>query len=305
MTASIASARIDGLARPPDASSPLPSRSDAPRSSSCGDLGEHLRAHHRGAQLGQLAFGQLRVLLVDEVGDDEAEHRVAEELEALVRLLDAVLRAVRAVGQRAVEEAVVDEVPAERELQPSVECRVDGTAPPSGHQLVDSVAASRPSGHASTASSSSTGAQSVHDVVDRVAHGLQVAEVFVVDAEADGALAELLLERLDQLDRARASRRRGRSAKSESRVTRSSSISRISASRSRIIRNTSSGPIGLRSTWVSAGIGHRAFQSVRRSSPSTHSRARTTALLHRHVRSTTRARSRTRRRPRAARSRRS
>src|SRR6478736_7877010 len=44
-------------------------------------------------------------------------------------------------------------------------------------------------------------------------------------------------------------------AKSESMTMRSSSISRISARRSRMIRNTSSGPIGLRSTWVSAGIG--------------------------------------------------
>ena len=97
------------------------------------DLGERLRAHHRGAQLGQLALGQLRVLLVGEVGDDEAEHGVAEELEALVRLLDALLRAVRAVGERAVEEVVVDERPAQRELESCIECRVDGTAPPSGH----------------------------------------------------------------------------------------------------------------------------------------------------------------------------
>ncbi len=133
MTASIASARIDGLARPPDASSPLPEAQRRAEVELLRDLGQRLGAHDRGAQLGQLAFGHLRVLLVDEVGDDEAEHRVAEELEALVRLLDAVLRAVRAVGQRAVEEVVVDERPTERELQPRVECRVDGTAPPSGH----------------------------------------------------------------------------------------------------------------------------------------------------------------------------
>ena len=38
------------------------------------------------------------------------------------------------------------------------------------------------------------------DVVDGVAHGLQVLEVLVLDAEPDGALAELLLEGLDQLD---------------------------------------------------------------------------------------------------------
>ena len=121
-----------------------------------------------GAHLGQLALGQLRVLLVDVVGDDEAEHGVAEELEPLVRLLDAVLRAVRPVRQRLVEEAVVDERPAERELQPSVECRVDGTAPPSGHQV-----------DVPPCSALQAGAI---DVVDRVAHGVQVAEVLVVDA---------------------------------------------------------------------------------------------------------------------------
>ena len=47
--------------------------------------------------------------------------------------LDAVLGAVGAVGQRAVEEVVVDERPAQRELESCIECRVDGTAPPSGH----------------------------------------------------------------------------------------------------------------------------------------------------------------------------
>src|SRR3954452_24941392 len=38
------------------------------------------------------------------------------------------------------------------------------------------------------------------DVVDGVTHGLQVLEVFVLDPEPDGALAHLLLDRLDQLD---------------------------------------------------------------------------------------------------------
>src|SRR5579884_3943698 len=37
-------------------------------------------------------------------------------------------------------------------------------------------------------------------VVDRVADGLQVLEVLVLDAEADRPLAELLFEGLDQLD---------------------------------------------------------------------------------------------------------
>jgi hypothetical protein len=38
------------------------------------------------------------------------------------------------------------------------------------------------------------------DVVDGVAHCLYVLEIFVLDAEADTALTELLLERLGQLD---------------------------------------------------------------------------------------------------------
>src|ERR1035437_2740043 len=46
------------------------------------------------------------------------------------------------------------------------------------------------------------------------------------------------------------------SAKWASRVMRSSSISRIAARRSRTRVYTSSGPSGVRSTWVSAGIGH-------------------------------------------------
>ena len=37
-------------------------------------------------------------------------------------------------------------------------------------------------------------------VVNGVPDGLQVGEVLVLDAEADGALAQLLLERLDELD---------------------------------------------------------------------------------------------------------
>src|SRR4051794_34015949 len=55
------------------------------------DLAEGLGTHHRRPQLRQLALGQLRVLLVGETGDDETEHRVAEEFEPFVRLLDALL----------------------------------------------------------------------------------------------------------------------------------------------------------------------------------------------------------------------
>src|SRR3954451_25033522 len=56
-----------------------------------------------------------------------------------------------------------------------------------------------------SASSSMRGERSVSgescaDVVDGVAHCLQVLEVLVLDPEADGALAHLLLDGLDQLD---------------------------------------------------------------------------------------------------------
>ena len=42
--------------------------------------------------------------------------------------------------------------------------------------------------------------QTAVDVVHGVAHGLQVLEILVVEVEPDRALAQLLLERLDQLD---------------------------------------------------------------------------------------------------------
>ncbi len=49
-----------------------------------GDDSQGLGADDGSAQLGQLAFGQIGVLGEKGVGDDEPEHRVAEELEALV-----------------------------------------------------------------------------------------------------------------------------------------------------------------------------------------------------------------------------
>ena len=44
-------------------------------------------AHHGAAQLGQLALGQVRVVVVERFGGDEAEDGVAEEFEALVILI--------------------------------------------------------------------------------------------------------------------------------------------------------------------------------------------------------------------------
>ena len=48
---------------------------------------------------------------VERVGDDEAQHRVAEELQALVGGQTAVLVGVRAVGQGALEQRLVDRAP--------------------------------------------------------------------------------------------------------------------------------------------------------------------------------------------------
>src|SRR5262249_51528147 len=39
-----------------------------------------------------------------------------------------------------------------------------------------------------------------HDVVDRVTDGVEIGEVFVVEGEADGAFADVFLERFHQLE---------------------------------------------------------------------------------------------------------
>ena len=70
-----------------------------------GHHGERLGADDRGAELGQLALGQVGVVLEQGVGDDQAEHRVAEELEALVVGDLAVL-----VRERAVREGVLQQL---------------------------------------------------------------------------------------------------------------------------------------------------------------------------------------------------
>ena len=118
ITASIASDRIDGFARPPDASSPLPSNITAPRSSSSASSASASAFTTDARELRELAFGELRVLDVDVIGDAEAEHRVAEELHALVGLRVGVLGAVRPVDERGIEVPTIDELVAERGLEP-------------------------------------------------------------------------------------------------------------------------------------------------------------------------------------------
>ncbi len=81
------------------------------------DVGQRAHVDDRGAQLGQLALGQVGVGQVERFGDDDAEHRVAEELQPLVVRQPAVLVGVGPVGQRALEQRRV-EVDARARRQP-------------------------------------------------------------------------------------------------------------------------------------------------------------------------------------------
>ena len=82
--------------------------------------------------------------------------------------------------ERPCEQLEVVELPAEGELQAGVVFRIDTAAAPP-HRSVRL-------------------AEAEDDVVDGLPDGGEVLEVVVVDAETDGALAEVLFERLDQLD---------------------------------------------------------------------------------------------------------
>ena len=73
------------------------------------DLGQRAGVDDGGAQLGQLALGEVRVGAVERLGDDHAEHRVAEELQALVGRQAAVLVGVRPVRQGALEQLGVQD----------------------------------------------------------------------------------------------------------------------------------------------------------------------------------------------------
>jgi hypothetical protein len=69
-----------------------------------GDLGQCHGVHHRLADLREGALVEVGVHAVHVVGDDDAQHRVAEELESLVGGVARVLRAPRAMHQRGSEE---------------------------------------------------------------------------------------------------------------------------------------------------------------------------------------------------------
>ena len=80
----------------------------SPEAERAGDVGERAHVDHGGPQLGQLALGEVGVVAVERVGDDEAEHGVAEELQALVVGQAAVLVGVRAVRQGTQKQRLVD-----------------------------------------------------------------------------------------------------------------------------------------------------------------------------------------------------
>ena len=83
-----------------------------------GDLGERTRVHHALAEVGHLTFAEIAESEEDQVGDDPAEHGVAEELEALVaRLLRRRLGHPGTVAHRAPEQLPVAERVPEASLE--------------------------------------------------------------------------------------------------------------------------------------------------------------------------------------------
>ena len=81
------------------------------------DVGQGAGVDDGGAQLGQPALGELGVGEVQRLGDDHAEHRVAEELQALVGRQVAVLVGVGPVRQRELEQLGIQRGVAERLAQ--------------------------------------------------------------------------------------------------------------------------------------------------------------------------------------------
>jgi hypothetical protein len=76
------------------------------------DAGQRTCIDDGRAQLGQAALGQLGMAAVERLGDDDTEHGVAEELEALVGGEPAVLVRERAVRQRSLQQlGVQDRIP--------------------------------------------------------------------------------------------------------------------------------------------------------------------------------------------------
>ena len=113
MTASSASLRMDGFIRPPAAASPLPSKRHGSEVDRSRHLGQRGGVDDALAQVGQLAFWQVVILLVGDVGDLPAEHGITEELEPLVGRVARPLGAPRAMRHGTLEQTHVDELVAQ------------------------------------------------------------------------------------------------------------------------------------------------------------------------------------------------
>ena len=248
------------------------------------DLGEHLGVHDRGPHLRELALGELRVRPEDVVGDDEAEHRVAEELEPLVRRLVARARRTTS-GAR----APASRIGWSRNVQPS--------APRSRASVAASAAspAQRPLTAARPLRAGRRRSRPRRATVRRSPRSSSSMR------EADGALAELLLERLDQLDQRE---RVGVEVVGEAGVERDrvlvdlEDLGQALPDDPRAPRRDRRARARRGSQPASATA---SFMRGRRRRPRTQSAAtRRTAFDDRHARTTNRARSRRRRRRRAA-----
>ena len=94
---------------------------NSPRSDAFREPSERRRRHDRCLDLRLLPFVVLRELAEEQIGDDEAEHGVAEELERLVveHAAAGVLVHARPVCQRVFEEPGIPEPVADPVLEPA------------------------------------------------------------------------------------------------------------------------------------------------------------------------------------------
>src|SRR6266516_4984770 len=103
-------------------------RADVERPS---DVRERGHVHDGSAQLRQRPLRKIGEQPVGEIGHDEAQHGVTEELESLVRDLEAILERIRTVRDRCLSESGVTKHHAERSVE-----RLQGQRPPHlGHPV--------------------------------------------------------------------------------------------------------------------------------------------------------------------------
>ena len=130
ITASTVSERIEALSRPPVASSPRPSLMYCPRPITRATSASARALTTAARSLASRPSERSGWSSVEGLGDDDAEHRVAEELEALVGRQAAVL-----VGEGPVRQGAVEQLGVELRIpEPPSEFLVvaDGQVPGSG-----------------------------------------------------------------------------------------------------------------------------------------------------------------------------